>query len=384
MKICHVINNLGNGGAERTVIELSRVQREAGQQVRIVTLTASPRGSLPALAAREWGLDVVSLGKRRVDPRQLWHVRTATREADIVHAHLFPAFYLTGTLSRRRAQLVTEHSPTNRRREIKWTRLVEAIAYGRNDVCVGVSDGVQESLQQYLAALGVAVPCVTVENGISLDSYATGRPAPRGDKSLRIITVGTLDERKNVSEAIRAVAGVDGVTLTVVGDGPLRSALEEQVRLSSQVDQVQFLGTRSDVPDLLAKHHCLLSTSRYEGFGLVTVEAMAAHVVVLAPDIPGVGQVVQDGISGILHQAHDLESLRKQIELMRDDEARRLRLALAAHERSRSFSIERTAAEYLQLYKSILERVPDPRAEGHTHDRPTARAQRSTWLGRLR
>jgi glycosyltransferase involved in cell wall biosynthesis len=351
MKIHHVINDLVTGGAERLVVELSKGMRDLGHDVTIVQLTASPKNSPIAHAATEAGLDVVVLGRHRFDPRLIWRVRKQTRQADIVHAHLFPAFYLVSLLGHR-TKVLTEHSTDNRRRHRALLRRLDRATYRRFDRCVAISDGVNRSLTAYLGSLGVSVPCVTIENGIRLAEYSTQAPASR-DRTLKLITIGSLDSTKNVTEAIEAVAGVIDVSLTVVGEGPLRSALEAQVDSNNQRHQVTFLGIRSDVPELLRKHHALMMTSVYEGFGLVAVEAMAAHVPVLAPDILGLGQIVGHGDGGLLHPSHDVGQLRAHVEQLRDDENYRRQLALGAHDRSRAFDVASCIDQHLNMYESL-------------------------------
>jgi glycosyltransferase involved in cell wall biosynthesis len=352
MKIQYVIESLGTGGAERLVVELSKGMRAFGHEVTIVQLTASPDNSPVARAAKDAGLGVVVVGRHRLDPRSIWRVRRQTSSADVVHAHLFPALYLVSLLGRR-AKVMTEHSTDNRRRHSPLWRRLDRLAYRRFDRCVAISDGVNRSLRAYLESLGVSVRCDTIENGIRLEDYSTPAPAGR-DRALRLIAVGSLDSRKNVTEAIEAVAGGIDVSLTVVGDGPLRSALESQVDANNQRHQVTFLGLRSDVPELLREHHALIMTSEYEGFGLVAVEAMAAHVPVLAPDIPGLGQIVGHGDAGLLHRPHNVDQLRAQIKRLRDDEKYRRQLAIGAHDRSRAYDVAPCIEDHAALYVSLL------------------------------
>ena len=352
MKIRHIINNLGTGGAERLVVELSKGMRDLGHDVGIIQLTSSPGNSPAARAAENDGLNIVVLGRGRFDPRLIWRVRKHTRGADVVHAHLFPAFYLAA-MTGRRTKVLTEHSTDNRRRHGRLIRRLDQAIYRRFDCCVAISDGVNRSLRAYLGSQGSAVRCDTIENGIRLEDYSTKGPADRGGP-LRLIAIGTLAARKNVSEAITAVAGVSDISLTVVGDGPLRGDLESQVDRNRQRRQVTFLGSRSDVPELLTQHHALIMTSEHEGFGLVAVEAMAAHLPVLAPDIPGLGQIVGHGDAGLLHRPHDIDQLRGHMERLRDDEPYREQLAIGAHERSRAYDIAPCIDDYLTLYASLL------------------------------
>ena len=74
---------------------------------------------------------------------------------------------------------------------------------------------------------------------------------------------------------------------------------------------MHLLGQRSDVPQLLHLFDCFVLTSRWEGFPLVVLEAMAAGIPVVATDIPGIRDAIQHSINGLLAPAGDSESLAR-------------------------------------------------------------------------
>lgn len=352
--VLHVLPSLDAGGAERLVVELTTAARSRGIDARIAVL-APARPDSPVLKdAAERDLPVHVLGAHRFDPRGLLRLRRMAADSEVVHAHLFPAFYAVAAVCRRRT-VVTEHSPTNSRRGKLPFAAVERLVYRRFDVKAAISEGVAVALEEYLDGLGVPGPVVVVHNGIALERFspATDDGGPRGDSApgsddrpLRLVTVGTLDARKNVGAAVKSIARVERVTLTVVGDGPERGRLEEaSAGLSGRI---QFVGLRDDVPDLLRRHDALLMTSRYEGFGLVAAEAMASGLPVLAPRLPGLDEVVGD--AGLLHEPGDLDALAGHIALLRDDPDLNARLGARARLRSTRFDLDHTVDAYLDLY----------------------------------
>ncbi len=352
--VLHVLPSLDAGGAERLVVEMTTAARARGVDARIAVL-APARPDSPVLKdAAVRGLPVHVLGVHRFDPRALLRLRRVATGSEVVHAHLFPAFYAVALVCRGRT-VVTEHSPTNSRRGKQPFVALERLVYRRFDVKAAISEGVAGALEEYLDGLGVPGPVVVVRNGIALDRFApapvevdadSARPAPTPDASLRLVTVGTLDARKNVGAAIEGVARVEHVTLTVVGDGPERSRLEEAAAMLS--GRVSFAGLRDDVPELLREHDALLMTSRYEGFGLVAAEAMASGLPVLAPRLAGLDEVVGD--AGLLHEPDDLDALADHIARLRDDPDLRARLARRARLRSARFDLDQTVDAYLDLY----------------------------------
>ena len=349
-RVLHVLPSLDAGGAERLVVELVTGARERGVDARIAVL-APARADSPVLAdATERSLPVTVLGRHRFDPMVLARLQRLARGADVVHAHLFPAFYAVALVVGARKRIVTEHSPTNSRRGRRGLRLVERLVYLRYEVKVAISDGVARALSEYLDELHAPSDVVVVDNGVRLERFSPAAPEiGAGDTALDLVAVGTLDMRKDVARAVRAVAAVRDVRLTVVGDGPERARLEALAE--SLHAEVTFLGVRADIPELLREHDALVMTSRYEGFGLVAVEAMATGLPVLAPRLPGLSEVVGD--AGLLHDPDAPAELLTDIERLRDDPALRARLGRAAQLQSKRFDLGRTIEAYEDLYSHL-------------------------------
>lgn len=350
MRILHVINGLGPGGAERLVVELARLAAADGHDVTVATLGPPPPDSTPHLRAQEVAVTVRQMGRHRFDPVGWLRVLWAMRSADLTHAHLFPAIWVAALGPG--VKVLTEHSPANRRRDSMWMRWLDHQLLGRFSTAVAISEGVADGFRDYLLAAGTRLPVLTIENGVPLEIFATPAPSTRPGRQLKLLSVGTLDRRKDVGQALAAVRGLDDVSLTIVGDGPERAGLMDRARAEGQQQQVSFLGRRTDVARLMGEHDALVMTSRYEGFGLVAVEAMAAHLPVLAPDLAGLSTVIGPG--GLLHPPGDLDSLRRDVVLLRDDEVHRARLASQAHQQSLTYSVDRTHRAHMDLYTTLL------------------------------
>lgn len=143
--------------------------------------------------------------------------------------------------------------------------------------------------------------------------------------ALSLLFVGGLDEAhafKGVSILLQALARVDRVHLSVVGDGERRSFYEEQATQLGIRERVTFCGRVSDevLPEMYrAADVCVLpSTSQAEAFGLVLLEAQASGIPVIASDLPGVRTVLQNGITGALVHPGDVNSLAETMKNMRD------------------------------------------------------------------
>lgn len=340
LRVAHVINSLATGGAERLIVDIVAGLRSGGVDAEILAL--APAAGPVAQSASERGVPVTTLGAHRFDPRSWFRLRSKAQSFDIIHAHLFPAFWATAAVKGRK--ILTEHSPTNSRRSVPGWAWIERGIYRRFDVHVGISEGVSNALATYLRSPDAPR---TVYNGIDFERFSA-EPTPRGSSPLKVALVGTLDSRKAVDDAIRVVAASPDTTLTVIGDGPDRSKLES---LAAQMapNRVRFYGRVTDVAGALRGHHVILSTSKYEGFGLAVAEAMAAGLAPVVPDVPGLREVV--GRTGCAFPPGDLtEAARILGDFVKHDPTR-LAAARQAREQARKFSIAATVAAYAQLYE---------------------------------
>lgn len=351
MRILHLINSLSTGGAERIVVDLALECRILGHEVKIVIL--SPSLGIPARHAVDAGLEVQALGGHRFDPRIVTRLGAATRGWDIVHAHLFPAQYWSAMS--RRPIVYTEHSTSNRRMHQRPWTLPEKVSYERFAHLIAISDGVRSELQRHLNQLRVKKPITVIHNGIRSEFFDSPISSRRSGPDVRLVSVGSLRRVKNVPLAIQAVAQVPESTLDIVGDGPLRRELTGMIQGLGVADRVRLLGSRNDIPSLLPQYDALLCTSHYEGFSLAAAEALAAGLPVIGPNVPGLTDVVQDNLSGVLYREpvphHVVSAIRRIIDMTTYEE-------LKKHTRTeaRRFAIQSCAERHLDLYERILDR----------------------------
>ena len=181
-------------------------------------------------------------------------------------------------------------------------------------------------------------------------------PSARGDggdssKPPVVGCVANFNWRKDheiLLQAFRAVAReIPGVRLKLVGAGPLEVDLRERVGTFDVRDQVDFLGSRSDVPDLLREFDVLVLPSRTEGFGRVLLEAMAAEVPVVATAVGGIPEVITNDLTGILVRPESPEAMAGAVlHILREPgEARRLGTN-ARRDVADRFSIDSVVARY--------------------------------------
>jgi rhamnosyl/mannosyltransferase len=172
-----------------------------------------------------------------------------------------------------------------------------------------------------------------------------------------LLTVGRMVYYKGFEYLIQAMAQVNGVLL-LVGEGPLRSKLEEVAERSGVAGKVHFLG---EVPDTTPYYQAcdvfvLPSIARSEAFGLVQIEAMAAGKPVVNTSLDsGVPFVSLDGVTGLTVPPADSRALATAVNLLLEDESLRISLGKAAQSRAvELFSAEVMAAKTMSVYERVL------------------------------
>ncbi len=371
--ICQVLHSLHVGGAE---VLAARLARRLGDRYRFVFVCLDELGELGGQLRAE-GFPVHVLGRR---PGLDW--RLALRLAGllrrervgVLHAHQYtPFFYAAAArqFGRPVPVLFTEHGrhfpDFPRPKRVLANRLL----LGRRDRVVGVGRAVCDALvrNEGIPAERVGL----VYNGIDLGRFAAGpslrapvrRELGLGADDLVILQVARLDYLKDHATAVRAFGRValrrPEARLVLVGEGPEGPKIHELVGRAGLADRVLFLGLRHDVPRLLAAADVFLLTSVSEGIPLTLIEAMAAGLPVVATRVGGVGEVVEDGTTGLLAPAGDDAALARH----------RLRLACAPGEargmgrlgRARAealFSEEAMHARYADLYREMLRGMAAP------------------------
>ena len=211
-----------------------------------------------------------------------------------------------------------------------WPRF-RRLLYRRADVLTANTTGVMESLvplfqARHLALLPNPLPMPVVPAAVG----------SAGDRQ-GFVTVARLVPQKGIDVLIRALAQTSGAaqdwTLTLVGDGPEREALERQVLQAGLEEKVHFLGFRSDPQTSLLQAGVFVLPSRYEGMPNALLEAMAVGLAVVVTDAsPGPLEVVEAGVSGLVVPSDEPAALADALDRLAAQPQLRERLGAAARE----------------------------------------------------
>jgi len=178
--------------------------------------------------------------------------------------------------------------------------------------------------------------------GSIVNPYFIARPAPCNPPSVTgdIITIGTLEPRKNQSFLLRVIAEANRMgrryTLTIVGDGPDRRRLELLARELGVADQTGFVGFVRNAAQLIPGHRVYCHGAKMESFGIVLIEGMACGLPVLAAPVGGVPEVFSDGVEGCYWSLDDAVSAARILVSVLDDAERYARMSKAALQKFRT------------------------------------------------
>jgi glycosyltransferase involved in cell wall biosynthesis len=174
--------------------------------------------------------------------------------------------------------------------------------------------------------------------------------------------IGRLAWEKGVDVFLQAAARVlaesSAAKFVVVGEGPDRERLDRLIDQLEIRGTVSMLGRRDDMPAVYASLDIMVSSSRQEGLPMAILEGMASSLPLVASAVGEVPTVVQDGVTGLLVPAEDVERLATSIlELLRDA-AKRKRFGAAARKLIEDeYSAERMTADYLRVYAEAIAAV---------------------------
>jgi hypothetical protein len=350
MRVLHVIQELGVGGAERVMLSLARRAVDTGEPVAVV---AAP-GPLSAEApCPVFPLSI--LGRRpQAVPAAAWSLARALRafEPDLVHCHNPGMAALGGVVTlrglRRPALASVQGVPEEDYRATAWTLRLAGLP------AVACGPGVAEALREHGLAVRAIIP-----NGISpahppvADLAGLRRTWGLPAEGPLIVAVGRLVPQKDHATVIRALADLPGASLAILGDGPLRDELEELARRLGVADRSALPGARPDARAIVAAADLAVMPSRWEGLPLAGLEALAAGTPLVATAARGVRETLHDGVDSLLVPVGDAPALARAAGAVLGDPALRGRLVAAGLALAAGYGEDAMVDAYMRLYGEL-------------------------------
>jgi len=368
LKVLHVINNLGAGGAEKLIEEtLPLLNKVKGIQAEVLLLTDENNVFQKNLEENGVKVEVIPL-KNIYNPLNILQLRKYIDKGNynIVHSHLFPSQYWVGITkvllkSKSIKFVTTEHSNHNRRRDKSYFRLIDKYIYSKYDVIICITDKVRSNLIKWIRPSQKEIDkFIVINNGVNINKYREAIPYNKSEicdtfneQTKLICMVGRFSEAKDHPTLIKAMSYVsNNIHLLLVGEGPLKEQNEIIASKIGVSDNVHFLGFRDDVDRILKTADIIVLSSHWEGLSLASIEAMASGKPFVASRVQGLEEVV-DGF-GLLFDEGDSEELGKIINKLLNDDELYKQVSKSCSIRANDFSVDAMIESMVSIYNMLL------------------------------
>ena len=367
MNVAHCIHGLGPGGAQKIIASIVRGRRDPDLRYFVY----SCHGGVQRLELEQAGATVRVIQRRlpKIDPFWISGLARAMQsdDVDVVHTHLF-GDSLHGYLGARRAGdlpvVMTVHNQLvaftgMQRWGYRW--LLRRCA--RSVAC---SQAVAESFAG--AGLGPG-SMETIPNGLE-PATQSELPAQRrqtlraelgaGSETVLFASIGRLSAEKGYGDLLDAFARLGDehrdARLVLIGEGPLRTSLEEQAKRLTLDDRILFAGYRTDVPELLQAVDVVVFSSRWEGLPVALLEAMAAGRCLVTTAVPGILEAVRADREALVAPIAEPARLADLLARATAEPELRANLGEAARQRFQErFDAAAMVESYEQLYREVAE-----------------------------
>ncbi|MUH00051.1 glycosyltransferase [Scytonema sp. UIC 10036] len=350
MRILHLTNHvekIGNG-IVNVAIDLACQQARLGHDVAV----ASAGGEFETLL-QSYGITHFHLDQSRTPIKLLkavWRYLDIVQkfQPEIIHAHMMTGVVLASVLRNSSYRLVsTVHNEFQR----------SAIFMGLADRVIAVSHAVAKSMERR----GVPQRKLRVVSNGTLGSprhrnIQEYQPLPLHRPA--ITTVAGMYQRKGIGELIDAFIEIadkfPNAHLYLVGDGPERKMFEEKVKKTELSHRIHFEGFQTEPQKYMLATDIFVLASYYESFGLVLTEAREAGCAIVASDVDGIPETLDNRQAGILVPPKDSHALAEAITKLLSDPVELRQWKFVARQNLERFSTARVNEETLAVYRELL------------------------------
>jgi glycosyltransferase involved in cell wall biosynthesis len=360
LRILLTLPDLSGGGAEREFATLAeRISRERFEPELLLhrpVYTYAPPSDLP--------LHLISRTRPWHTPRAIRDIRRAIEalRPDLVFSQLHYANMLTGSALagwRRRPRWVCRQTG-DPRRDMRgpfawWARR----ALARADCVLGCCDGVSRALVEHLHLAPERVE--TLVNAVDVESIErlSREPLPieRGGR-FTVVHAGRLSPQKNQRMLLDALARLGDAELWLLGEGPLRSALEAHARRIGVAGRVRWLGFQANPYPFFRAADCFALSSDHEGLPNAVIEAAICETPSVATRCHyGPDELIEDGATGRLTPVGDADAFAEALRALSRDPDGARRMGVLARERAiRRFDTRSVVAAYERLFLRVAGR----------------------------
>jgi glycosyltransferase involved in cell wall biosynthesis len=295
----------------------------------------------------------------------------ARQKVDLIHCHdVYPTGYVA-SLCRRQMPLplvITSHGGDVKEGNIRISkpgmrpRYQQAIRAA--DALISIGRFTEEGFR---ALVPDGPPIHSIPNGIDFDPY--DRPAPRpADLDARIqpgeycLFLGRLKKRKGVDVLLDAMAqlpAAENIELVIAGVGEEQAAIELQIARLKLNDRVRLVGRVDGDAKIWLLQNALatvMPSTMWEAFPLVLLESAAAGRPIIGTRVPGIVDLIDPGVTGLLAAAESANELAEAMKTVRSDRTRADEMGRAARRFAEQYSWDAVARRHIELYEELVRR----------------------------
>lgn len=349
-KVAIVLPYFALGGAETMVSRLASNINLEKIDVEVICIYGDPQNNRLENSILNSGVKIKYIGKGKgfslSAVRRLWK-ELSTYHPTVVHTHLSACVYCAPwVLAHNVKMLHTIHS-TPKFELIKPKKKIMSIMYRIGKaVPVAISKEIQDMMTEEYK---LKIKAELIYNPVDVDKFYKADEQHQG---IRLATAGRLSKEKNQKMLVDAVKILcqkyENLSLTILGDGPLKDELKYYVKDNGMSDEIHLEGNVANVEEYLSKSDIFVLSSTYEGLPLVILEAMAAKLPIVSTDVGGVKDIVKN--NGMLVQSENTDALVNALEKLIDDKALREELGNNSFENVQMFDSSIIADQYVELY----------------------------------
>jgi glycosyltransferase involved in cell wall biosynthesis len=370
MRVLHIIDSLGAGGAERIAKNLLEFQ--PSEDVFLYALRSVDRPLViahPNVKAHP--------SSSRFSPMPLQELLTWIRASNIsvLHCHLFRSQvfgWLLKTFYFPKIALVFhEHGRIfgpdfSSRLEDKSFLAFLRVASSRVDRFIAISVATRNRLisrarvkTEKITTLYNFVDPAFYQQGSASDHQLAKRSRDgQRSSAFRVGFAGRLVPRKGVGtflDAAELIGDRDlGFKFLIAGEGPQRRWVKKRIQKGGLSGSVSYLGHVSEITSFYNEIDCLVVPSEWEPQGLVEIEAQTLGVPVIASDTEALNEIIQDGQNGLLFEMGNATDLAAKVELLRSQSGLCTRLIAGGLQSARQYDISRYVAQLETLYEQVV------------------------------
>jgi GalNAc-alpha-(1->4)-GalNAc-alpha-(1->3)-diNAcBac-PP-undecaprenol alpha-1,4-N-acetyl-D-galactosaminyltransferase len=364
MRITLVISTFGAGGAERVMAVMANYWAEQGHDLTLITLAPAGEDFYPlhaGICRLGLGLTTPSTTLREAmwsNVVRLKRLREAIHisrpDAVISFIEKTNILVLISTLGLRIPVVVCEHTdPRHHKIDRVWT-LLRWVFYRQGAALVVLTEGLRGWAEQFVKANTVYV----IPNPVSYVDLNSDEVPSKKRAGKNVMAMGRLGSEKGFDTLLQAFARCaekhSEWSLIIIGEGVERSRLEALTQDLNMHNRITLVGQLQNPFQILRQADLFVLSSRYEGFPMALVEAMACQLPVVSTDCPsGPRDIIRHGVDGILVPPDDVTALANAMDRLMADPQERQRLGVRAAEVVERFSTDRI----MKLWGNLLARI---------------------------